>query len=701
MSGGVLQGVRVLDLTRMLSGPYCTMMLADHGAEVIKIEGPNGDTSRGNGPWRDDDPGRDWAGYFVSLKRGKKSVMLDLKTDEGKAALRALVATADVLVENFRPGVMERLGLGYEELAAFNPRLVYAAIRGFGDPRSGRSPYADWPSYDVVAQAMGGIMSLTGPDADTPTKVGPGIGDIFAGMMMAFAVVTALRHAEAAGEGQFIDLGMYDAMVSLCERAIYLHDMTGNTPGPEGNGHPFLAPFGTFPASDGAIALGIVDDAFWRVLAEIIGHDGLADDPRFATRAARAAHRDEVNRIVADWSRGFTKAELTELLGGKLPFGPLNSIADIMADPHIAARDMLANIPHPDPERPGWTVAANPLRFSHTPAPELRTPPALGQDTDRYLSEMPQVPMSDPQKRALRDTLGAFATGVTVITTRQADGAPRGFTANSFTSVSLDPPMVLVCIGKTAHSCEVFKTAPHFAVNVLSEEQKQVSGLFASRDPDKFARCDWQSGTADMPLIRGALAEIVCERARLIDAGDHVILLGQVIDFSAYEGRPLGYFRGAYVSARPEDDLVSAMSELNRIEIGAVLARGRQVLFRIREDGSASVPFAPHPHPSLPGLETHLAKLSVNARLGFLYGVYQDSKTNKHVIYYRGTAEGYAPAGYRFFDIDDMPLDDVPDSAERSMLRRYCEEFRLGAFGIYQGDETTGTVHRVAAPGRS
>jgi len=170
---GILAGIRVLDFSRMLSGPYCTMMLADHGAEVIKIEGPEGDTSRSNGPWRADDEARNWAGYFVSLNRGKKSIVLDLKDPAAKAEVRALVRSAHVLVENFRPGVMERLGLGYEELAKENPALVYAAIRGFGDPRSGESPYAHWPSYDVVAQAMGGLMSMTGADRDHPMKTGP------------------------------------------------------------------------------------------------------------------------------------------------------------------------------------------------------------------------------------------------------------------------------------------------------------------------------------------------------------------------------------------------------------------------------------------------------------------------------------------------------------------------------------------------
>ena len=180
MSTKILKGLRVIDLSRMLSGPYCTMHLADHGAEVIKIESSSGDTSRGNGPFREDDTDQDWAGYFISLNRGKKSIQIDLKSDLGRTQFRALAATADVIVENFRPGVMDRLGLAYEMLAADNPRLVYAAIRGYGDPRSGKSPYADWPSYDVVAQAIGGLMSITGADANSPTKTGPGVGDIFA-----------------------------------------------------------------------------------------------------------------------------------------------------------------------------------------------------------------------------------------------------------------------------------------------------------------------------------------------------------------------------------------------------------------------------------------------------------------------------------------------------------------------------------------
>ncbi|UXX83833.1 flavin reductase [Roseovarius pelagicus] len=338
------------------------------------------------------------------------------------------------------------------------------------------------------------------------------------------------------------------------------------------------------------------------------------------------------------------------------------------------------------------------LAFSAHPAPPPNTPPTPGRDTDTYLSEMPNVPMTDLEKRALRDAMGTFATGVTVVTTLQSDGTPRGFTANSFTSVSLDPPLLLVCIAKTAHSCDTFCAAPSFAVNVLSEGQKTLSNLFASRDPDKFGQCGWRGGAAGMPLLDEALAGIVCTRERLIDAGDHVILVGRVIDFSARHAAPLGYFKGNYFSIGLEEELVSAASQAGPVKIGALLSRGRQLLLRVGADGEIGIPAADEPRQSLPLLKKHLEKLRIKAQLDFLYAVYQDSSTGHHGIYYHGTAEGYTPSGHKFFDLDDIPLKKLPSAAERSMLTRYCEEFRHGSFGIYLGDETTGTVRRYAAP---
>jgi (E)-2-((N-methylformamido)methylene)succinate hydrolase len=690
---GILKGIRVLDLSRMLSGPYCTMMLADHGAEVIKIEDPKGDTSRANGPYRDDDPNHDWAGYFVSLNRSKKSVVLDLKSPEGKAAFRQLAATADVVVENFRPGVMERLGLSYESLAEANPRLVYAAIRGFGDPRSGASPYGDWPSYDVVAQAMGGLIAQTGPDVATPTKTGPGIGDVFAGMIMAFGVLAALRAAEANGQGQFIDIAMYDAMVSLCERMIYQHDFDGTVPGPAGNGHPLLAPFGIFPASDGQVAIGIVDDAFWRALATAMGMGALGADPRYATRLARKNHRAELQELVSDWTRAQSKAEIGAKLGGLVPFGPVNNVADIFADPHIAARGMIAKVPHAEPGLRPWHIAANPLHFSKTPAPAPQTPSRLGADTARFC-EHTETPKPDP--RALRNAFGAFATGVTVLTTRQPDGTPRGFTANSFTSVSLDPPLLLVCLAKSAHSCETFMESSHFAVNVLAEDQKAVSGLFASREADKFDQCDWTPGAGDVPLIDGAMAQFACAREKLVDAGDHIVLIGRVIDFATAEANPLGYFRGNYFSIGLENSLVDAVAAISGTRVGAVLTDQQgQILLAQAADGALSVPLAPGKTPNLAGLRSHLQAIGLTPEVEFLYAVYEDRETGMNGIYYHGQVSGPLPPGMVMLPLDALPLARVANLAERAMLGRYAEEFRHGAFGIYQGDETSGKVRRV------
>lgn len=693
---GVLAGTRVLDLSRMLSGPYCTMLLADHGAEVIKIEGAGGDTSRQNGPFRHDDPGRDWAGYFVSLNRSKKSVALDLKTAEGKAAFRALAATADVVVENFRPGVMERLGLSYESLRADNPRLVYAAIRGFGDPRSGASPYQDWPAYDVVAQAMGGLVGLTGPDADTPTKVGPGVGDIFTGALLAFGIMAALRAAEATGTGQFVDVAMYDAIISLCERAIYQHDFDGTVPGPEGNGHPLLSPFGIYPARDGHVALGIVDDGFWQRLASAMGRPELGTDSAFASRAARRAQGALVNRIVSEWTAAHSKAELAAALGGKVPFGPVNSVADIFGDPHVAARAMIAEAPHPEAGHRPWRVAANPVRFSDAPLPAPTAPPRLGQHTQAYLGAGKALPAPAPDARALRNAFGAFATGVTVLTTRQDDGTPRGFTANAFTSVSLDPPLLLVCLAKSAHSCQTFLHAPHFAVNVLADDQKAISGLFASRAPDKFAQCAWRAGLGEVPLIDGALAHFACARERVVDAGDHVIVIGRVLDMATAEGNPLGYFRGNYFSIGLEERLVSAVAASGGTRIGAVLSCEGRVLLRQGPDGSLAVPAVGDPSPSLGRLQSELKASGLTAEIDFLYGVYEDSASGASGVFYHGRVSGPAPAGMVYAGIEALPFEQVASGAERAMLERYAQEFRHGTFGIFQGNETTGQVRRVS-----
>jgi crotonobetainyl-CoA:carnitine CoA-transferase CaiB-like acyl-CoA transferase len=381
---GALGGLKVLDLTLMLSGPYSTMLLADQGADVVKIEPLGGEFARTSGPFMAEDTGKLMGGSFVSINRNKRSIAIDLKTAEGKTILKRLVRDADVLVENFRAGVMDRLGLGYETLKAENPKLVYACIRGFGDPRTGESPYASWPAYDVVNQAMGGIMGVNGPGPGQPMKVGPGVGDIVPGMLLAFAIVSAVRHAERTQEGQFVDVAMYDAALALCERIVYQHSFTGQVPHPEGNSHPIYVPFGVFPARDGWVSIACPVDEFWRALCSAMGQLELGTHPDFATLVERRARRDEVNALVASWTQGRSKAELQSMVGGKVPFGPVNDVQDIFADPHVAARGMLVEIEQPGLARRA-VIAETPIKMTRTPGGVRTAAPLLGEHTDEVL----------------------------------------------------------------------------------------------------------------------------------------------------------------------------------------------------------------------------------------------------------------------------------------------------------------------------
>jgi crotonobetainyl-CoA:carnitine CoA-transferase CaiB-like acyl-CoA transferase len=377
---GALADIRIIDLTQMLAGPYGTMMLADHGAQVVKVEPPEGDMTRRGGPFRQDDALRVLGGYFQSIDRNKFSVCLDLKTEAGREALKALVRGADAVVENFRAGVMERLGVGWETLREVNPRLVYGCLRGFGDPRTGASPYVDWPAFDPVAQAMGGIMAITGPDPATPTKVGPGVGDIVPGMMLAFGLLAAIHHARRTGEGQFVDVAMVDAVLAVCERTVYQRSVQGVTPGPEGNHHPFLVPFGLFPAADGWIALAAQQDPVFEALCVALGAPQMAADARFSTHAARFTHRIELFAELGERTRAFTKAELTARLGGKIPYGPVLNIAEIEADPHFAVRAMLAEVEQPGSAAP-VKVAGVPVKMTATPGGVRQRAPFLGEHT--------------------------------------------------------------------------------------------------------------------------------------------------------------------------------------------------------------------------------------------------------------------------------------------------------------------------------
>lgn len=300
-----------------------------------------------------------------------------------------------------------------------------------------------------------------------------------------------------------------------------------------------------------------------------------------------------------------------------------------------------------------------------------------------------------PDPRALRNAFGAFATGVTVITTRQADGTPRGFTANSFTSVSLDPPLLLVCLAKTAHSADTFATAPHFAVNILAEDQKAVSGLFASRAPDKFQQCAWTPGPADTPLIDGALAQFTCANHQLVDAGDHLLLIGRVEAFATNEGQPLGYFRGSYFSVGLERDLAEAAAATRGSRLGAVLACNDGILLTRGAEGALCLPLAPKP--SLDSLTASLATLGLTADIDFVYAAFDDRSTGGHAIYYHGQVSGTLPQGYRIVPLADLATAPLANPVEAQMLARYADDFRNGSFTLYHGTETTGHVRQIGA----
>jgi crotonobetainyl-CoA:carnitine CoA-transferase CaiB-like acyl-CoA transferase len=321
---GALDGVKIVDLTQMLAGPYCTMLLADQGAEIVKVEPLDGDHTRIIGPFHIDDKLRAFGGYFASVNRNKKSIAIDLKKPQGRELVLKLCDEADAVVENYRGGVMDRLGLSYETLHARNPKLVYATIRGFGDGRTGKSPYADFPAYDVISQAMGGIMAITGPDRDTPMKVGPGVGDIVPAITCAFGIVSAIFRAHKTGQGQFVDVGMVDAILAVCERIMHQHSYAQTLPVPEGNHHPLLCRFGMFPAKDGFVTIAAHADAHFPILCRLIGKPEMATDPRFTTVQDRRANQDEIIAAVSGFTNQRTKQELLDYFGGKVPFSPVS-----------------------------------------------------------------------------------------------------------------------------------------------------------------------------------------------------------------------------------------------------------------------------------------------------------------------------------------------------------------------------------------
>jgi crotonobetainyl-CoA:carnitine CoA-transferase CaiB-like acyl-CoA transferase len=377
---GPLAGVTVLDLTRVLSGPYCTMLLADMGARVIKIEQPGrGDDTRAWGPPFINGEST----YFLSINRNKESVALDFKRPEGRRVLDALIARADVVVENFRPGVLARLGLDYGTLAAAHPRLVYASLSGYGQ----NGPRATEPGYDAVLQGEGGLMSITGAADGPPYRLGVAVVDIVTGMFAAQGILLALLARHTTGTGQHVDVSMLDSVAALLTYQAGIVFAEGQSPGRMGNRHPSIAPYDTFETADGPLVLAVGNDEQWCRLCEVVGLQALAADSRFATNGARVEHCDTLESLLAPVLAQRTRAEWTRLLvGAGVPCGPVRSVAEALADPQLQAREMLVRAMHATAG--DLTLLGVPIKLSNTPGSVRTAPPTLGQHTEAVLAEL-------------------------------------------------------------------------------------------------------------------------------------------------------------------------------------------------------------------------------------------------------------------------------------------------------------------------
>ncbi len=376
---GPLKGIRVLDLTRILAGPYATMILRDLGAEVIKIEQPEvGDEARDFGPFKND-----FSLYFMSVNRGKKSVTLNLKTPRGKELFLELVKGSDILVENFRPGTMEKLGLDYESLKEHHPSLLYAACSGFGQT----GPYAMRGAYDMIIQGMGGIISITGEPDRPPVRVGTSIGDITSALFTAIGILSALRHRDQTGEGQLIDVGMLDCQVAILENAMVRYFSTGDIPRPLGRRHPAITPFEVFESADGYVVIAIGNNELWRKFCEHVGHPELIDDDRFNTNALRTENHESLFPILAEiMCRRTTDAWVEALEAIGVPCGPVNTVDKVANDPQVLARDMIAEIEH---NTTGTVqIPGIPIKLSETPGQIDAPAPNLGEHTSEVLTDL-------------------------------------------------------------------------------------------------------------------------------------------------------------------------------------------------------------------------------------------------------------------------------------------------------------------------
>jgi CoA:oxalate CoA-transferase len=389
---GPLEGLKVLDLTRVLAGPYCTMLLGDLGADIIKVEMPGkGDDSRHFGPYQNGE-----SAYFMSLNRNKRSMTLNLKSEKGKELLKELVKKVDVIIENFRPGTMEKLGLGYDVLKTINPSIIYAASSGFG--HSG--PYSKKPAYDGVVQAMGGIMSITGAKGGEPTRVGPSIGDIAAGLFTAVGVLSALNHRHEKGVGQKVDVAMLDCQVAMLENAIARYVVTKEVPKPAGNRHTSIVPFEPFETADAQIVVAAGNDALWKKFCNIADLNHIVDDEKYATNPKRNENYDTLRPIIASKMKEKTTDEWNIVLDGAgVPNGPINHVDKVLENEQVLARDMIVEVEHPVAgalKMPGVAI-----KLSDTPGEILTPAPLLGQHSSEILKEF--FGYSDDEVKALLD----------------------------------------------------------------------------------------------------------------------------------------------------------------------------------------------------------------------------------------------------------------------------------------------------------
>jgi crotonobetainyl-CoA:carnitine CoA-transferase CaiB-like acyl-CoA transferase len=391
LTPGALDGVRVLDLSRVLAGPWCTQTLADLGADVIKVERPgSGDDTRGWGPpFLKDGEGQDTAeaAYYLGTNRNKRSVTIDIAHPEGQALVKRLADRADVVVENFKVGDMARYGLDAASLRATRPGLVYCSITGFGQT----GPYKDRAGYDYAVQGLGGLMSVTGERDDLPgggpQKVGVAVADLFTGMYATVAILAALRHRDATGQGQVIDMALLDTQVAMLANLGANYLVTRKAPGRAGNAHQNIVPYQVFEVADGHLILAVGNDGQFERFCQVAGRPDLPQDPRFTKNADRVRHRAVLVPLLATLLKARTRADwLQALETAKVPCGPINGLDDVFADPQVAARGMTVAVPHP--HQPNLELVASPMKLSATPVSLRRAPPLLGQHTDEVLAEL-------------------------------------------------------------------------------------------------------------------------------------------------------------------------------------------------------------------------------------------------------------------------------------------------------------------------